>query len=255
MTNPFQEDYAVLNTHLQHLKEKYQQYIVYSNHAYRYLRPQLDDLAIKEINYNFESIEHEIHYYKNNWFDIHRKYYKYQILQDIMPVKLNLTDSISNKIRPLCKEFNAYLKLNRRYVRYHKLKSTHRDHIYFSKTGNEKHILAKIVSIYQLMENPLRFFSKVQTTHNESTFKKLIYQRPKVNLLALAYVLHRDNEEQGGAYNLIDYTRALELVFDVKFKNPYDEFKRSSHKNKVEYLKSLSKHLDDIIEEIERYSK
>lgn len=237
----------------------------------QYIQVKLKELFKWLKKYIFNSIEEEIHFFKELKFKITSKYIFYKKILDIE--SNSPSNSKKLKIRHYEKELNIcfqFSKKDKEFYKYFRSGSSYNDHLYFVRNSDKQIINSDIVLIncdkrlctsHDLkvasiiandileiyLEEKIDQINNICSTTHPSKTSKLIWTGTKIEIVELIYSLYYQKTFNGGKAEIKEIAEEFSRAFNIQLDNSIyrcftDIKNRPDPKGK--FLNGLSENLD-----------
>ncbi|MFV5701721.1 RteC domain-containing protein [Flavobacterium sp. XS2P12] len=237
----------------------------------QYIQVKLKELFKWLKKYIFNSIEEEIHFFKELKFKITSKYIFYKKILDIE--SNSPSNSKKLKIRHYEKELNIcfqFSKKDKEFYKYFRSGSSYNDHLYFVRNSDKQIINSDIVLIncdkrlctsHDLkvasiiandileiyLEEKIDQINNICSTTHPSKTSKLTWTGTKIEIVELIYSLYYQKTFNGGKAEIKEIAEEFSRAFNIQLDNSIyrcftDIKNRPDPKGK--FLNGLSENLD-----------
>lgn len=264
---------------IEHIKKTNFDPISLAKQALQYIEVKLKELFQWLKKFKFNSVDEEIHFFKEWKFKITSKYIFYNKLLDIE--SNSPSNSKKLKIRHYEKALNncsQFSKLDKEFYKYYRSGSSHNDHLYFIRNSEKQttnqdvslinfdkrlctshdlkvaSIIANdILEIY--LEEKIDEINSTCNSNHPPVKSNLNWTGTKIEIVELIYCLHNQKLFNGGNTDIKEiaaqFSNAFNIELDESIYRCYTDIKNRSNV-KTKFLHSLSENFNNRIIEEER---
>jgi hypothetical protein len=264
---------------IEHIKKTNFDPISQAKQALQYIEVKLKELFQWLKKFKFNSVEDEIHFFKEWKFKITSKYIFYNKILDIE--SNSPSNSKKLKIKHYEKALNncsQFSKLDKEFYKYYRSGSSHNDHLYFIRNSEKQttnqdislinfdkrlctshdlkvaSIIANdILEIY--LEEKIDEINNTCNSSHPAVKSNLNWTGTKIEIVELIYCLHNQKLFNGGNTDIKEiaaqFSNAFNIELDESIYRCYTDIKNRSNV-KTKFLHSLSENFNNKIIEEER---
>jgi hypothetical protein len=242
-----------------------------------YLEEKLNELYVWLINYEFNSVEEEIYFFKELKSKLTSKYIYFHRILEIESIAPTSSKKLKIKYyKAVINECDRASKKDAEFYKYYRSGFTHNDHSYFTRNGTKQKINKHIARIFidvrkcslydynvavilandkliEYYEEKIEDLSYISNNKNSNLKSNLNWSGSKVDLIELLYALHNAKVINNGNADIKEIATNLGNVLNIDIEEgvyrAYLDIK--SRKNtKTKFLYSIAENLNQkMIEE------